>query len=108
MSNHARSRAKRIVCLEGSLTLPRVQAAHAALATALKQASAVEVDCANATDVDVSFIQLLLAARRSSIDQGKSFALAAPAAGALLNALERGGFLSADENSAAADRDFWS
>jgi ABC-type transporter Mla MlaB component len=107
MSNHLRSRAKRIVRWEGSLTLPRVEAARAALATALKQANAVEVDCANATDVDVSFIQLLLAARRSSIDRGKSFELAAPAAGPLLNALERGGFLTAGENSSTADRDFW-
>ena len=63
----------------------------------------VLVDCDAAESVDVSFIQLLLSARLSAHRQGKGLQLAAPAAGALRNALEQGGFLPA-----SGAEPFWS
>ncbi len=59
-----------------------------ALLTSLNgTSSTIAVDCADAAEVDVSFIQLLLAARRTAQARGKCLALSAPASGALLRVL---------------------
>lgn len=88
---------------EGPLTVRTIAAVHGTLLAALAGQQMVQVDCAGAETVDLSFIQLLLAARRSATNAGKQFQLAAPAAGALRTTLEQGGFLSSD----GADP-FWS
>jgi len=103
----ARVDAKRMVRFDGSLTLPRAEAIRSTLAAALDDGAPIAIDCGGATDVDVSFIQLLLAARRSAAQRGASLALAAPAAGVLRTALERGGFLTATSQGGASDSDFW-
>lgn len=68
--------------------------------------TAVEIDCSNVDEVDVSFIQLLLAARSSAQRSGRTIRLAHPASGALRDALQRGGFLTA-VNGQEADLAFW-
>ena len=83
--------------LDGSLTVRTIGAVHAALVEALARNDAVQVDCTGAASVDLSLIQLLLAARRSADEAGKHLTLAAPAGGVLLAALERGGFLRSAE-----------
>src|SRR5690348_5058656 len=107
MSRRARVDAKRVLRYDDSLTLRKAEAIRSALAAALDKGGVVTIDCAAATEVDVSFIQLLLAARRSAAQRGASLALAAPATGALRAALERGGFLTAASKSRASDSDFW-
>lgn len=54
--------------------------------------------------VDLTFVQLMESARRTARDGGRSFSLAAPATGPLLETLERGGFLAGDDT---ARREFW-
>jgi hypothetical protein len=54
--------------------------------------------------VDISFIQMIEAARIHAGTAGKSIALAQPATGALLETLRRGGFL---EGMSADDAKFW-
>jgi hypothetical protein len=68
---------------------------------------ALEVDCRGADEVDLSFIQLLLAARLSARLADRTIRLAHPASGALRDALQRGGFLTATTDQAAADKAFW-
>jgi len=79
--------------LDGPLTVRTIKTVHDTLLKALAGNHAVQVDCTAADSVDLSFIQLLLAARRSAHEAGKQLTLAAPASGALLAALEQGGFL---------------
>lgn len=91
----------------GALTIQSADGVYSSLTEALARHAAVVVDCTAATEIDLSFIQLLLAARRSAQGSGKSVVLSAPAGGALLNALSRGGFLGAPHGQAMPDEAFW-
>jgi anti-anti-sigma regulatory factor len=92
--------------LDGNLTIRTVEAIHSRLLEAVRGGANLKIDCAAASNVDVSFIQLLLAARSSARELGREITLAAPAAGALLDTLKRGGFLAADDLLADDDA-FW-
>jgi hypothetical protein len=48
---------------------------------------------ADVTEADLTLVQLIESARISATQDGKTFSLSAPASGALLTVLERGGFL---------------
>ena len=91
------------VSLDGVVTVRTIANARTKLLEALAEHSAVLVDCGAAETVDLTAIQLLLAARLSARRAGKDLSLTAPAGGALLAALEQGGFLP----SSGADP-FWS
>ena len=81
------------VMLDGVLTVRTAATVRSALIEALTEHQAVEVDCSAAETIDLSLIQILLAARLSARQQGKQLTLAAPAAGVLRAVLERGGLL---------------
>jgi len=81
------------VQLDGALTVRTIASVRAKLLAALVDHPAVLVDCGAVESVDLTLIQLLLAARLSARKGGKPFSLAAPANGALRAALEQGGFL---------------
>lgn len=95
------------VILEGDLTIRGIEAAHAVISEAATEHGAIEIDCAAATAIDISFVQLLLAARKSASLSGKTVALAHPAAGMLFDTLSRGGFLDETVETSSADRGFW-
>ena len=67
------------VQLDGALTVRTIASARAKLLAALADHPAVLVDCGAAESVDLTLIQLLLAARLSARQAGKPFSLAAPA-----------------------------
>lgn len=90
--------------LSGVQTVRSIRAVHFRLTDELARNQAIEIDCNAVTELDLSLIQLLLAAKRSADKVGKSFTLAAPAAGPLRDSLDRAGFLAAGESSTAA---FW-
>ena len=104
MSNR---KAKRILRFDGSLTVSRAASVRSALLGALDAGPSISIDCGGADEIDVSFIQLLVSARRSAAARGKTLSLVSPANGALLQALERGGFLTVAANGSPPDRDFW-
>ncbi|MEJ0017452.1 MAG: STAS domain-containing protein [Acetobacteraceae bacterium] len=81
------------VLFDGVLSIRTIVPARATLLEALAGAAPVLVDCSAAESVDLSFIQLLLAARLSARQAGKSLRLTGPACGALAAALAQGGFL---------------
>jgi ABC-type transporter Mla MlaB component len=93
--------------LDGALTVRGIEDARSKLLEMIKRHSVVEVDCSSATDVDLSFIQLLLAARVSARQSAKTIQLAHPAAGPLQSALVRGGFLESVAGRPAAGDSFW-
>jgi ABC-type transporter Mla MlaB component len=91
--------------LDGVLNIRTIEQVHRGLVEALAEHASVQVDCSAVEAVDLSFIQLLLAAQQSAQRDGKLLTMAAPADGALLVALEMGGFMP----SGATDADpFWS
>jgi anti-anti-sigma regulatory factor len=93
------------VLLTGEMTIAGIGAAHAELAAALRGPGRgpVIVDIDGVTEADLTFIQLLEAARRSAAEADRDLTLAQPAGPAVQEILQRGGFLDADPARAT----FW-
>lgn len=81
-----------VLSLTGSLTTARAEPVHSEVLAALTSHSNVTIDCSNASDMDVAFIQILVAASRFASQGGKTVALASPPAGLLAETLRRCGF----------------
>lgn len=92
--------------LAGALTIQSVEAVRAQLLVMSDQ-PVIEIDCSAATEVDLSFVQLILAARVSAQQMGRIVTLAQPAAGALRDTLRRGGFIGPDAGQERSDQAFW-
>jgi anti-anti-sigma regulatory factor len=95
------------IVLKGALTLRTIDETRAALRDGLARHSSIEIDCGDATEVDLAAIQILLAARKSALNAKKAFTLSAPASGPLREALQRGGFLGDATDSTAPADSFW-
>ncbi|SMF75349.1 ABC-type transporter Mla maintaining outer membrane lipid asymmetry, MlaB component, contains STAS domain [Tistlia consotensis] len=95
------------LALDGPATVREAEAMHAKLAALLPAHGEIEVDCSAVSEADLSLVQLLLAARRSAGREGKRLVLAAPAEGALLEALTQGGLLAEVRGEAGPDQAFW-
>jgi anti-anti-sigma regulatory factor len=92
--------------LDGALTIRNAAAIRATLLDTVTSHSAITIDCTAAVEVDLSFIQLLIATGASASAAGKSVTLATRPDGAFLDALARGGFRVNSENP-AGDPPFW-
>lgn len=92
---------------KGAATVRTIETIHSALADAMKRYSAVEVDCAHLDAVDASFIQLVVAARKTAQSRGTALMLAQAASGALHEALVRGGFLVFVTGERNEKAEFW-
>jgi outer membrane murein-binding lipoprotein Lpp len=90
--------------LAGACTVAKADEIHAKLLDMVARYAILEVDRNDADEVDLSFVQLLLAARASARLAGRTVRLARPAAGTLLDVLHRGGFLA---GQTPADCAFW-
>jgi hypothetical protein len=90
--------------LDGLCTVRTADDVHAKLLEMTARYRALDIDCRAAEEIDLSFVQLLLATRLSARLGARSVTLAHPAGGLLRAALERGGFLSGTET---ADQAFW-
>ncbi len=82
--------------LSGNLAIQTIDQTLLQLRQALTENAAVDVDCAAVTDVDVSAIQLFLAARLSAGNAGKTLRILI-GDGVLPAALEAGGFFYAGQ-----------
>ena len=100
MSHHDDGETGKLI-LDGALTLRTADDVLARLRDMSARHETLEIDCDAAEEVDLSFIQLILAARTSAAMASRIVSLARPASGALLDALRRGGLL------AGADQGFW-
>src|ERR1700722_5316689 len=88
--------------LDGPLTRRTVETVRATLRVAIEPLSGatptgidptgIDIDCSAATEIDLTFIQLLIAARLSTCAAGRRLSLAPRPNGLLLDTLTRGGF----------------
>lgn len=85
------------------MTISNIDAVKTELGAAIFQNGPVQLDISGVTEADLTFVQLVEAARRRVSETGGDLALRHPAAGAVLEVLQRGGFL--DEGSDRAK--FW-
>ena len=95
-----------IITFQGAMTIHDAEATRLRLLAAMADSDRIEIDCSAVSEVDLTFIHILLAARQGAAHSGKTLRLAQPAAGALLDALERGGFVG-NPGGAPNDRQFW-
>jgi ABC-type transporter Mla MlaB component len=84
-----------------NLTIAQAQSLCAAITKALSANAAVKIECSEATEVDLTFIQLLVSAQRSAEAQHKHLEIAAPVGGALAIVLERLGISLVDLSHSA-------
>jgi ABC-type transporter Mla MlaB component len=92
------------VYFSGDVTVSNIESAHLELGAALSQEKPVLVDISGVTETDLTFVQLIEAARRHAAASGRDLALSRPAEGAVLEVLRRGGFLDDDVCNRA---EFW-
>ncbi len=93
--------------ISGDAGIRHIQAITETLRRALAAHDAVLVSLDEATCVDVSTLQVLLAAHKQAESLGKSLALAGPAKGRLRELLTETGFLDDDGQAVSANARFW-
>lgn len=98
--------------LEGALSIRTVETIHVTLREAIEPPfdvsnAAIAIDCSAATEIDLAFIQLLIATRISAQRLGKAVTLAECPDGALLDTLTRGGFQIVCESGTGEIPAFW-
>ncbi len=76
----------------GSLTVSQSEAVQASMLEALSQHPCVEIDCSDAEEIDVSFLQILISASKTALAWNKTFSLSVPPGGLLSEAIDRCGF----------------
>ena len=86
---------ERVIAFAGPATIPHVTDAWSRLEPAVAAGCDVVVDVSQVDSADLSFIQLIECARTSCAQVGANLRLSQPADGALLDVLDRGGFLDA-------------
>lgn len=91
--------------LEGPQTVRTIEITCDRLREELAHHDAVAIRCGTIAEVDLSFVQLLLAAKRSADRAGKSLTLATPVAEGLRAALDQAGVLAGPRDS--ADETLW-
>lgn len=77
------------------------------LSAALAAHDAVEITAGTVKTVDVSILQLIVAAHRTAMASGKKLHLRLPQEGPLRHALIRTGFISSDGRGLTREGDFW-
>lgn len=90
--------------IEGALTIRTAETALQRMRDLLERHAAIEIDTSHVGELDVSGIQLILAARATARESGKAFTVAQPLSAAAHAALLQGGFLGAGD---AGKPSFW-
>jgi hypothetical protein len=90
------------VDLGGPRTLRNAEETRSLLLEALQGASPIRLDCSLVAEADLSFLQLLLSARKSGQAAGITVTLAHEAGGAFLQAASKAGFVTRPDSLAGA------
>lgn len=93
-----------LISFVGNVTISNIAQAHDEIGVALRQEMPVAMDLDAITEVDLTFVQLIEAARRKAGEAGRDFILLHSAGPAVLEVLRRGGFLDDETSDRAA---FW-
>lgn len=93
-----------IVRFSDNVTISNIADAHDILLAAIESNNSITIEIDGLEEADLTFIQLIESARRSAAESNRSIQLLEPAQGAVLQVLQRGGFLDPDDQ----DRmNFW-
>jgi hypothetical protein len=90
--------------MPANLTVRAITTTREELLKFIDRNGAATIELADNSQIDISFIQMIEAARIYAETAGKRVALAQPATGPLLDVLRRAGFL---EGMSAEDAKFW-
>lgn len=96
-----------VLHLAGEMTLRQAGALHEQLRGAAADHGQVEIDCAGISEIDISVVQLLVAASKSAEAAGKTLSVRFPEGGALDAVLRRAGFISQSGQSPGAGHGPW-
>jgi ABC-type transporter Mla MlaB component len=89
------TKAAHVITLSGDLTIRHASEIQAYLAGRIEKFASIELDCTAVTDTDLSFLQLLIAARNSAIASGKSIRVKPDRAGCVGELARRAGLAEA-------------
>ena len=93
-----------IIRFSDNVTISNISDAHDILLAAFERENSVTIEIDGLEEADLTFIQLIESARKSAAEGGRSIQLRKPAEGAVLQVLQRGGFLDPEDR----DRmNFW-
>jgi anti-anti-sigma regulatory factor len=95
------------ISLDGKLGLRDATQVHQVISDAMDAFNAVEIDLRDLTEVDISIVQLVAAARRRAELRGHSLSLLTKSGGAFEATLVKAGFLGADGVCRSAGERFW-
>lgn len=90
--------------LPETLNIKNILAVREIILNSIDNNTCTALDIADEAQVDLSFVQLVTAARQHAGTKNRDFVLARPAVGGLLDVLKRGGFLDEMTPDAAS---FW-
>jgi len=90
--------------LSGSLNVSNIESTYIQVVESLSECEDLRLDISDISETDLTFVQLIEAARRQAREAGGVLSLCAPADGSVLEVLRRGGFLD-DERSERTQ--FW-
>lgn len=93
-----------VIRMHSTLCVSDIRASYSTLTEAMDGLLSIQLAIPADATVDLSFLQLIEAARQRAAEQGKSLSLLEPAGGELRRALDRSGLLTA---ATVADRSFW-
>lgn len=90
------------LALQGTLTISRVDELRTEILESIHTHPAVALDCTEAKEVDVAFLQLLIAANRTAEKLGEAVRFLAPPSAVLAEAITRCGFPVVSPSSSLA------
>jgi hypothetical protein len=93
--------------LPAALTIREAENIQARLLDLVREQETVVVDCSAAAEIDLSFVQLVLSARKSAIALGKRLTVVPPASGLLSDVLRRAGIVPSTGEPPPTDQSFW-
>jgi len=93
-----------VVQLPSALMIKNISEVHSEISLRMAEGSDLTLDIPSDAEVDLSFVQLVEAARMDARAAGKTLHLAQPATGSVLKVLKRGGFI---DSQSAEDAAFW-
>lgn len=76
-----------VIGFSGAATIRHAEDIAARLRQALGSSDHVEIDCSEISEVDITFVQLVMSAHKTAEGAGKTLSLSAPAKGSLLEAV---------------------
>ncbi len=93
-----------VIRLHPNLSVSDIRTSYSTIVEYIEKFSSIQLDIPTDAIVDLSFLQVIEAARLRANEQGKTLSLLEPASGELRRTLDRSGLMTA---AAIADRSFW-